>query len=206
MRAEEGIPEPPPLGAIARGDGTVEFRVVPPFAERLGVRVAGTETPLRRVGGVHEGVIPARTFTEEGTFDAVIPHLRALRDVGVTAVELMPVATFPGERSWGYDGLYAFAPHPAYGGPDGLRRLVGAAHAAGLGVVLDVVDRSKLSRLEQPGVRDRYRELLRLRRELPPQVETEVDEGRRTLVVRRGSFQLRADFERLTAEATEVTG
>ena len=51
----------------------------------------------------------------------------------------MPVATFPGERGWGYDGLYIYAPHPAYGGPDGLARLVDAAHAEGLGVILDVV-------------------------------------------------------------------
>jgi maltooligosyltrehalose trehalohydrolase len=57
----------------------------------------------------------------------------------VTAIELMPVATFPGERGWGYDGLYTWAPHPAYGGPDGLARLVDAAHREGLGVVLDVV-------------------------------------------------------------------
>ena len=62
-----------------------------------------------------------------------------LRELGVTAIELMPVATFPGNRGWGYDGLYPFAPHPAYGGPDGLARLVDAAHREGLGVVLDVV-------------------------------------------------------------------
>jgi maltooligosyltrehalose trehalohydrolase len=79
------------------------------------------------------------TFTAEGTFEAAIPRLRGLRELGVTAVELMPVATFPGERGWGYDGLYAYAPHPAYGGPEGLARLVDAAHAAGLGVFLDVV-------------------------------------------------------------------
>ncbi len=79
------------------------------------------------------------TFTEEGTFGAAIPRLRALRDLGVTAIELMPVATFPGERGWGYDGLYAHAPHRAYGGPEGLARLVDAAHAAGLAVLLDVV-------------------------------------------------------------------
>jgi maltooligosyltrehalose trehalohydrolase len=78
-------------------------------------------------------------FTDEGTFDAVIPRLAALRELGVTAIELMPVATFPGERGWGYDGLYTYAPHPAYGGPDALARLVDAAHAAGLGVFLDVV-------------------------------------------------------------------
>ena len=79
------------------------------------------------------------TFTPEGTFDAVIPHLRRLRELGVTAIELMPVATFPGDRGWGYDGVYSFAPHPAYGGPDGLARLVDAAHRECLGVLLDVV-------------------------------------------------------------------
>ncbi len=79
------------------------------------------------------------TFTREGTFDAVIPHLGKLRELGITAVELMPVATFPGDRGWGYDGVYTFAPHPAYGGPDGLARLVDAAHHEGLGVLLDVV-------------------------------------------------------------------
>ena len=79
------------------------------------------------------------TFSREGTFDGVIPRLPALRELGVTAIELMPVATFPGERGWGYDGLYTFAPHEAYGGPEGLARLVDAAHREGLGVVLDVV-------------------------------------------------------------------
>src|SRR5437660_4811860 len=81
----------------------------------------------------------AGTFSEEGTFDGVVPRLRGLRELGVTAIELMPVATFPGERGWGYDGLYAYAVHPAYGGPHGLSRLVDAAHAEGLGVILDVV-------------------------------------------------------------------
>jgi maltooligosyltrehalose trehalohydrolase len=79
------------------------------------------------------------TFTEQGTFDAAIPHLRGLRDLGVTAVELMPVATFPVERGWGYDGVYLYAVHPAYGGPEGLARFVDAAHREGLGVLLDVV-------------------------------------------------------------------
>jgi maltooligosyltrehalose trehalohydrolase len=79
------------------------------------------------------------TFSPEGTFDGVIPRLRALRELGVTAIELMPVATFPGQRGWGYDGLYTFAPHQVYGGPDGLARLVDAAHREGLAVFLDVV-------------------------------------------------------------------
>jgi maltooligosyltrehalose trehalohydrolase len=78
-------------------------------------------------------------FSDEGTFDGVIPYLDGLRELGVTAIELMPVATFPGDRGWGYDGVYISAPHPAYGGPEGLARLVDAAHAAGLGVILDVV-------------------------------------------------------------------
>jgi maltooligosyltrehalose trehalohydrolase len=79
------------------------------------------------------------TFSDEGTFDGVVPYLDGLRELGVTAIELMPVATFPGDRGWGYDGVYTYAPHPVYGGPDGLARLVDAAHAAGLGVILDVV-------------------------------------------------------------------
>jgi maltooligosyltrehalose trehalohydrolase len=79
------------------------------------------------------------TFTPEGTFEAVIPHLRGLRELGVTAIELMPASEFPGARGWGYDGVYLRAPHNAYGGPDGLRRLVDAAHGAGMGVVLDLV-------------------------------------------------------------------
>ena len=78
-------------------------------------------------------------FTSEGTFDAVVPRLRALRELGVTALELMPVAAGPGERGWGYDGVYPWATHGAYGGPDGLQRLVDAAHAEGLAVLLDLV-------------------------------------------------------------------
>ena len=79
------------------------------------------------------------TFSAAGTFDGVIRQLGALRELGVTAIEPMPVATFPGRRGWGYDGLYTFAPHPVYGGPHGLARLVDAAHREGLGVILDVV-------------------------------------------------------------------
>ncbi len=79
------------------------------------------------------------TFSPEGTFDGVQRFLPDLRRLGVTAIELMPVATFPGNRGWGYDGLYIFAPHPAYGGPDALARLVDAAHREGLAVILDVV-------------------------------------------------------------------
>jgi len=79
------------------------------------------------------------TFTPEGTFDAIIPHLEGLRELGVTAVELMPVAQFPGGRNWGYDGVYPFAAQDSYGGPEGLGRLVDACHQRGLAVFLDVV-------------------------------------------------------------------
>ncbi|GAC1591276.1 MAG: malto-oligosyltrehalose trehalohydrolase [Acidimicrobiales bacterium] len=79
------------------------------------------------------------TFDPEGTFDGVIAHLDHLRSLGVTHVELMPVNEFPGTRGWGYDGVLLYAPHHAYGGPEGLKRLVDAAHAVGLAVVLDVV-------------------------------------------------------------------
>jgi maltooligosyltrehalose trehalohydrolase len=79
------------------------------------------------------------TFTELGTFDAAIEQLDTLVEFGVTAIELMPVAQFPGARNWGYDGVYPFAAQSTYGGPFGLKRLVDAAHARGLAVVLDVV-------------------------------------------------------------------
>jgi maltooligosyltrehalose trehalohydrolase len=79
------------------------------------------------------------TYTREGTFESIIPHLDGLRDLGVTAIELMPVAQFPGERNWGYDGVYPFAVQNSYGGPQGLKALVEACHARNLAVVLDVV-------------------------------------------------------------------
>ncbi|MBI5576687.1 MAG: malto-oligosyltrehalose trehalohydrolase [Deltaproteobacteria bacterium] len=79
------------------------------------------------------------TFTPDGTFDAVVPHLPSLKDLGVTAIEIMPAAQFPGNRNWGYDGAYPFAVQNSYGGPGGLKRLVEACHRQGLAVVLDVV-------------------------------------------------------------------
>jgi maltooligosyltrehalose trehalohydrolase len=79
------------------------------------------------------------TFTPEGTFESAIERLGELVDLGVTHVELMPVCEFPGRRGWGYDGVDLFAPHHAYGGPEGLKRLVDACHRAGLAVIIDVV-------------------------------------------------------------------
>jgi maltooligosyltrehalose trehalohydrolase len=78
-------------------------------------------------------------FSPEGTFEGAIPHLAELAELGITAIEIMPVAEFPGARGWGYDGVYLSAAQSSYGGPQGLARLVDAAHEAGLAVVLDVV-------------------------------------------------------------------
>ena len=79
------------------------------------------------------------TFTTGGTFDAAIERLEYLRDLGVTHLELMPVAEFPGRFGWGYDGAALFAVTEKYGGPDGLKRFVNACHQHGLAVLLDVV-------------------------------------------------------------------
>src|SRR5437764_4366511 len=79
------------------------------------------------------------TFTRDGTFDAAIDKLGSLAVLGVNAIEIMPVAEFPGRRGWGYDGVYLSAPQSSYGGPEALQRLVEAAHSYRIAVVLDVV-------------------------------------------------------------------
>ena len=79
------------------------------------------------------------TFTAEGTFAAAAEHLPELAELGITAIEIMPVAEFPGARGWGYDGVYLSAAQSSYGGPEELAALVTAAHRAGLAVILDVV-------------------------------------------------------------------
>jgi maltooligosyltrehalose trehalohydrolase len=81
----------------------------------------------------------AGTFTPEGTFEAVTRKLAHLKSLGVTAVELMPVAEFPGARNWGYDGAHLYAPQSTYGGPEGLKKLIDACHREGLAFILDVV-------------------------------------------------------------------
>ena len=109
-------------------------RVIDPGAFRGGTG-SGAGPPLSYIlYELHVG-----TFTAEGTFDAIVPRLDSLVELGITAVELMPVAQFPGERNWGYDGVYPFAVQKSYGGPEGLKRLVDACHRRGLAVVLDVV-------------------------------------------------------------------
>lgn len=79
------------------------------------------------------------TFSETGDFRGIEAQLDYLKDLGITAIEIMPVAQFPGNRNWGYDGVYPFAVQDSYGGPEGLQRLVNACHERGLAVVLDVV-------------------------------------------------------------------
>src|SRR5262245_18572025 len=79
------------------------------------------------------------TFTPQGTLDAAAEKLPYLKRLGISVVELMPVSAFPGVRNWGYDGVSPYSVHAAYGGPESLRRFVDAAHAIGLGVILDVV-------------------------------------------------------------------
>jgi maltooligosyltrehalose trehalohydrolase len=81
----------------------------------------------------------AGTFTQGGTFDAVIEHLDALKELGITAIELLPIGQFPGTRNWGYDGVYVHAVQASYGGARGLKRLVDACHQRGLALILDVV-------------------------------------------------------------------
>src|SRR6185437_16164682 len=79
------------------------------------------------------------TFTTDGTFDAAIEHLDHLVELGVDAVEVLPIAAYDGDSGWGYDGVDLYAVHEPYGGPDGFKRFVDACHQRGLGVVLDVV-------------------------------------------------------------------
>jgi maltooligosyltrehalose trehalohydrolase len=109
---------------------------VPGSAPSLGSQRARATRAMREfvIYELHIG-----TFTREGTFEAAIPHLPELADLGITAIEIMPVAEFPGRWGWGYDGVYISAAHSAYGGPAGLARLVRASHEAGLAVILDVV-------------------------------------------------------------------
>ena len=103
---------------------------------------------LRWTDGLWSGIAPrdmiiyelhTGTFTPEGTFESAIPRLDYLKEVGVNAIEIMPVAQFPGSRNWGYDGVYPFATQESYGGASGLVTLVEACHRRGIAVILDVV-------------------------------------------------------------------
>jgi maltooligosyltrehalose trehalohydrolase len=95
--------------------------------------------PGLRIQGVVIYQCHVGAFTPRGTFDSLIEQLPRLKDLGVTAIEPLPVAEFPGTRNWGYDGVDLFAPSHVYGGPQALKRMVDAAHQHGLGVIMDVV-------------------------------------------------------------------
>jgi maltooligosyltrehalose trehalohydrolase len=169
VRLEGEAPREVPLVPEARGYHAAVVEGVRPgdrYRFRLGEDLLRPDPASRaQPGGVHEAsmlVDPAfpwtdaawrglpladyvfyelhvGTFTREGTFDAAIAHLDDLLDLGITCVEIMPVAAFPGTRNWGYDGVLPYAAQWSYGGLDGLRRLVDACHGRGLAVCLDVV-------------------------------------------------------------------
>jgi maltooligosyltrehalose trehalohydrolase len=130
-----GEPRPDPASRF-QPDGVHGWsQVVDPAAfDWTDARWTGLDPGAAVIYELHVG-----TFTPSGTFRSAIGKLPYLRDLGITAVELMPLADFPGCRNWGYDGVALFAPSRAYGTPDDLRAFVDAAHAHGLGVIVDVV-------------------------------------------------------------------
>ncbi|WP_062111050.1 malto-oligosyltrehalose trehalohydrolase [Aureimonas sp. AU40] len=135
FRFDGGKVRPDPAARAQGGDVHWLSRVVDPNAHKWrSAEWAGRPWHECVFYELHVG-----TFTPEGTFDAVIGKLDHLRDTGITAIELMPIAQFGGQRGWGYDGVLLYAPHQVYGGPEGLKRLVDAAHERGLMVFLDVV-------------------------------------------------------------------
>ncbi len=132
---DDGDPRPDPRG-LRLPDGPHGWSQIFDPAEFAwtDTRWAGLELEGAVVYELHVG-----TFTPEGTLDAAAQRLGHLADLGVSLVELMPLAPFPGTRGWGYDGVAPYAVHEVYGGPAALQRFVDAAHARGLGVGLDVV-------------------------------------------------------------------
>ena len=127
--ARPDLPPPAAAAPTARAASSIRARSAGPTARWRG----------RRAGRLLIYELHVGTFTPEGTFDARPSGCRTWSSSGVTAVEIMPVAEFPGARNWGYDGVNLFAPQSSYGGPDGLKRLVDACHRHGLAVILDVV-------------------------------------------------------------------
>ena len=135
FRLDGGEPRPDPVSRWQPDGVHGASRVVDPSVFRwTDARWKGLEMADYIIYELHVG-----TFTTAGTFDAATERLAELKALGITAIEIMPVAEFPGARNWGYDGVSLYAPHSAYGGPEALRRLVNTAHEAGLAVVLDVV-------------------------------------------------------------------
>lgn len=130
----EGTPYPDPAAHAQVADVHGPSKLVDPAAYEWRHEWQGRPWHEAVLYELHIG-----TFTEEGTFAATIAELPRLAELGVTMIELMPVAQFEGARGWGYDGVLPFAPHPAYGTPDEMRALVDAAHGLGIAVLLDVV-------------------------------------------------------------------
>jgi maltooligosyltrehalose trehalohydrolase len=131
----DGMRVPDPASRGQSGDVHGSSVVIDPHAYRW--RQAGWQgRPWHEavIAEVHIG-----TFSADGTFTGALDRLRPLADLGVTTIELMPIADFPGTRNWGYDGVLPFSPDERYGTPDDLKELIDAAHACGLMVLLDVV-------------------------------------------------------------------
>jgi len=133
-RLDEKTERPDPASRFQPQGVHGPSQVADPHLEWEDARWAGLPLPEYTIYELHVG-----TFTPEGSFEAIIPPLDELRELGITAIELMPIAQFPGTRNWGYDGAYPFAVQDSYGGPEGLKRLVNACHKLGMAVVLDVV-------------------------------------------------------------------
>ncbi|MFD1140098.1 malto-oligosyltrehalose trehalohydrolase [Larkinella insperata] len=133
LNQEESFPDPASVGQPKDVHGPSEAVCLREFTWK---DQNWTNVPLEEylIYELHVG-----TFTPEGTFAALEGKLDYLKELGVTAIEIMPVAQFPGDRNWGYDGVYPYAVQHSYGGPRGLQRLVDACHRKGLAVVLDVV-------------------------------------------------------------------
>ncbi len=135
LRLDDGRRVPDPVSRWQPGGVHGPSRVVDPAAfSWTDADWRGLPIEQYLIYELHTG-----TFTPEGTFESIIPRLPYLRALGVTAIELMPVAEFPGGRNWGYDGVGLYAPQSTYGGPTGLKSLIDACHHTGVAVVLDVV-------------------------------------------------------------------
>ncbi|MGP9539847.1 malto-oligosyltrehalose trehalohydrolase [Brachybacterium sp. AOP43-C2-M15] len=131
------LPDP---RSLSQPDGVHgDSEVIDPLALRGATAWQGRELRGRVLYELHVGTFSPGPDGRGGTFDSAIEHLDELAELGVDAVELLPVASFPGDRGWGYDGVGLYATHAAYGGPAGLARFVEAAHRRGIAVVLDVV-------------------------------------------------------------------
>lgn len=133
-RLNEQVERPDPASRFQPEDVHGASQVVADEFEWHDVGWGGRDIKDYIIYEIHVGA-----FTRAGTFEAIIPLLDELKELGITAIELMPVAQFPGTRNWGYDGAYPYAVQASYGGPDGLKKLVDACHQKGLAVILDVV-------------------------------------------------------------------